>query len=310
MNISQLKYFRELAQVQSYTKAAQNLYISQPTLSHSISALEKELDCKLFKKAGRGVELTDEGHLFSKYVCDSLQLLEQGVTELEKRKGRLSGIIRLGAIQSVRSAFLPEALLAYRRTRGNLVEIIINQGSTNELIYNLRHGIDEFAVSSEFKGDGFEFSPLFKQRLVAMVHKGHPLASRKSLSINELTGLPLYSYREGIIVGSEVNAFLVNHNLDPKEVIVNRDSDDEMMLGGLVSRAPIVGLGIDSSGLAPYKDIVTIPLKEKDAQRFHPIGILKVAGKTIGPTALDLIEFLTSFARNYYQEGSGTNPNA
>lgn len=61
MNLSHLHYFRELAQVQHYTKAAHNLFISQPTLSHSISALEDELDVKLFEKDGRTVKLTDDG---------------------------------------------------------------------------------------------------------------------------------------------------------------------------------------------------------------------------------------------------------
>lgn len=237
-------------------------------------------------------------------------MLEKGMSEVEKRNGRLSGLVRLGAIQSVRTAFLPEAVLAYRRSRGTLVELRINQGSTNELIYNLKQEVDEFAVTSEFKGDGFEFNALFKQRLVVIVHKGHPFASRSSLSINELKNLPLYTYREGIIVGAEINAFLSNHGLDPNEMNLNRDSDDEMILGGLVSRAPVVGLGIDSSGLAPYRDLVTIPLKEEDAQQLHPIGILKIAGKQISPVAQDFMNFLVDFAHTYYREGSGVNPNA
>ena len=133
MNLSHLQYFRELAQVQHYTKAAHNLFISQPTLSHSIASLEDELGVKLFEKNGRTVKLTDNGALFAQYVERSLDALEDGIGELEKRKGRLSGTVRLGAIHSVRSAFLPEAVLAYRRTHGNLVELKIDQGSTKEL---------------------------------------------------------------------------------------------------------------------------------------------------------------------------------
>lgn len=94
MNLSHLHYFRELAQVQHYTKAAHNLFISQPTLSHSISALEDELDVKLFEKDGRTVKLTDDGALFAQYVEKSLDALEDGIGELEKRRGRLSGTVR------------------------------------------------------------------------------------------------------------------------------------------------------------------------------------------------------------------------
>lgn len=72
MNLSHLQYFRELAQVQHYTKAAHNLFISQPTLSHSIASLEDELGVKLFEKTGERSSLpimarcslsTSNGHL-------------------------------------------------------------------------------------------------------------------------------------------------------------------------------------------------------------------------------------------------------
>ena len=204
MNLSHLQYFRELAQVQHYTKAAHNLFISQPTLSHSIAALEDELGVKLFEKNGRTVKLTDDGALFAQYVERSLDALEDGIGELEKRKGRLSGTVRLGAIHSVRSAFLPEAVLAYRRTHGNLVELKIDQGSTKELLDYLHTGENDLAITSEVKADGFVFTPLFRQRLVIIVHEGHPFASRSSISVSELADMPVYTYREDIIVGISV----------------------------------------------------------------------------------------------------------
>ena len=172
----------------------------------------------------------------------------------------------------MRTAFLPEAMLSYRRTRGTLVELAINQGSTNELIFNLRQGIDEFAVTSEFKGNGFEFTPLFKQRLVVIVHKGHPLASHKSVSIHELKDALLYTYREGIIVGSEVNSFLIKHGLNPSEMNLNRDSDDEMILGGLVSRAPVVGLGVTHQVSPLTKTLLPFPLRKKMLSSYTPLG--------------------------------------
>ena len=300
MNLSHLHYFRELAHVQHYTKAAHNLFISQPTLSHSIAALEEELGVKLFEKDGRTVKLTSDGALFAQYVEKSLDALEDGIGELEKRKGRLSGIVSLGAIQSVRSAFLPEAVLAYRRTHGNLVELKIDQGSTKELLYNLRTGENDLAITSEVKADGFEFTPLFRQRLVAIVHEGHPLASRTSISVTELADMPVYTYREGIIVGAEVSEFLKAHGLDPDAMDLNRDSDDAVILGGIVSRAPVVGLALDSSGLYPYRHLKLIPLEEPEAQQIHPIGVLRLAGKRFNPATRDFLEFLFGFAHNFY----------
>ena len=65
MNLYQLRYFKELAQEQHYTKAAQHLNISQPSLSHAIAQLEEELGIQLFEKIGRGTRLTGYGQDFS-----------------------------------------------------------------------------------------------------------------------------------------------------------------------------------------------------------------------------------------------------
>ena len=79
MNLSQLYYFRKLAELQHYTKAAKELFITQPTLSGSISSLEQELGVSLFQKAGRNVELTKYGAEFLKYVNASLEQLDKGI---------------------------------------------------------------------------------------------------------------------------------------------------------------------------------------------------------------------------------------
>ncbi len=76
MNLSQLYYFRKLAQLEHYTKAAKELYITQPSLSDSISSLEQELGIALFQREGRNIKLTKYGREFYQYVCSALIALE------------------------------------------------------------------------------------------------------------------------------------------------------------------------------------------------------------------------------------------
>ena len=73
MNLSQLYYFRKLAELQHYTKAAKELYISQPALSDAIKSLERELGVPLFKREGRNVRLTRYGREFADYVGRALR---------------------------------------------------------------------------------------------------------------------------------------------------------------------------------------------------------------------------------------------
>ena len=84
MNLNQLYYFRELAEQRKYTKAAENLFISQPTLSVSIKQLEEELNCKLFKHSGRYVVLTKYGRQFYNTVVSALATLDQGKKKLKQ----------------------------------------------------------------------------------------------------------------------------------------------------------------------------------------------------------------------------------
>ena len=78
MNLSQLQYFKVLAQEEHYTRAAQMLSITQPSLSHAISQLEQELGTRLFEKKGRNVVLTRYGKMFLPYVEESLKVLNEG----------------------------------------------------------------------------------------------------------------------------------------------------------------------------------------------------------------------------------------
>ena len=79
MNLSQLNYFKKLAEVLHYTRAAQELFITQPTLSGAISSLEKELGAPLFERNGRSVLLTPYGEVFYEHVCLALPAIDDGV---------------------------------------------------------------------------------------------------------------------------------------------------------------------------------------------------------------------------------------
>ena len=106
MNINQLYYFQTLAKYQHYTKASQELYISQPSLTHAIKELEKEINCVLFVKKGRNVVLSDEGKTFLKYVNQSLSILEQGVNEIANKNKDQQHVIQISVIATIINSYL------------------------------------------------------------------------------------------------------------------------------------------------------------------------------------------------------------
>lgn len=97
MTLQQLQYFRTLAKVQHYTKAAEILFVSQPSLSYAISELEKELSLALFERHGKKIQLSAQGKIFLTYVESALDQLEKGVVTI-KSLNPLGGAVRLGYI--------------------------------------------------------------------------------------------------------------------------------------------------------------------------------------------------------------------
>lgn len=91
MNLSQLYYFCKLAELQHYTQAAQELYITQPSLSGAISTLESELGVDLFQKRGRNVYLTKYGKEFYQYVSAALRELDKGIEVAKEHAGKMGG---------------------------------------------------------------------------------------------------------------------------------------------------------------------------------------------------------------------------
>ena len=106
MNLIHLRYFIELAETGHYTRAAQRLCITQPSLSHAIDQLEKELGVPLFEKRGRNTTLTRFGEQFLHTALNTLKTLDEG-TDALRLAARGEGLIRLGLLRSLGVRFLP-----------------------------------------------------------------------------------------------------------------------------------------------------------------------------------------------------------
>ena len=139
MNLNHLYYFKTLARVEHYTRAAQELSITQPSLSHAISCLEDELGTYLFEKQGRRVVLTKYGKIFLQYVTNSLDMLEVGIKRTKAMTSESSGIIDLGYIFTLGSHFVPDLVSEFLKTQeGKSIDFTFNQGITKNILAGLK----------------------------------------------------------------------------------------------------------------------------------------------------------------------------
>lgn len=134
----QIKYFLEVAEHLNFTKAANELYVSQPAISRKVAALEKELDITLIDRSNRELKLTKEGEEFQKFFSLYLYNIEKLIVDIKNRKSTLSGEIHIGIFEGWDLSNFLRILLKDFKIKHKGIEIIIDTGREDCLIKGLK----------------------------------------------------------------------------------------------------------------------------------------------------------------------------
>jgi DNA-binding transcriptional LysR family regulator len=201
MNLYHLRYFVTLAHWEHYTKAAAELSITQPSLSHAISSLEQELGVNLFEKEGRNIVLTKYGRLFLADVEKSMEILEAGIKTL-KYAGIGEGTIDLGFLRTLGTDVVPGFISGYQKEYADRnVNFNLNTGVTEDLLSGLKSKKYDLVLCSKLpKEPSIEFIPVAQEKLVLIVPENHPLAIRNSITLTETLQYPqiIFSKRSAL----------------------------------------------------------------------------------------------------------------
>ena len=188
MDLTQLEYFKAVARLENVTKAAKELYISQPTLSQSIARLEESLGVELFDRKGGKIRLNDAGRLFLHRVDNAFAELNTGYAELENfKQGRQDWVRITSSVIDIFKSITPEFM---RRSPGVHVDHILT--FDNGIMELLMNGKVDFAITPNPIDDPKILCvPLYEEEVFAVVGDCHPLASRTEVTLEELKGMPL-----------------------------------------------------------------------------------------------------------------------
>lgn len=188
MNLNHLNYFRVLAKTEHYTHAANQLNISQPSLSHAISSLEKDLGCYLFEKQGRNIKLTKQGKIFYDYIERGLHEIDLGERRLRYLTSQETGIIDLAFIYTLGSHYVPNLLQNFLSIPENQkIKFSLKQGNTTEIIQGLKNERYDVAFCSYVdQQPDVNFLPIAQEEVVLIVSKSHPLALYDEIDISQL----------------------------------------------------------------------------------------------------------------------------
>lgn len=188
MNLYHLRYFVTLAHLEHYTKAADVLAITQPSLSHAISSLEEELGVKLFEKSGRNVSLTKYGKSFLGDVEGTLDRLDSSVNGL-KLAGRGEGQIDVAFLRTLGVDFVPKVIRNFlTANEGKQIDfnLFCDKALTADILTGLKEKKYDIGFCSKFDDEPLiEFIPVAKQNLVVIVPTDHPLAKKTEIHLEE-----------------------------------------------------------------------------------------------------------------------------
>lgn len=247
MNLLHLRYFSELAETRHYTKAAERLCITQPSLSHAMAQLEAELGVPLFEKNGRETVLTPYGKQFLTCVCQSLATLDEGVEELH-RVGRGEGMIRLGLLRTLGTDFVPRLAEEFLKAHpGKNIRFSFMTGTTGELLDGLKAGKYDMIFASRPSAElNLTSVVVSHQDLVLIVPKKHPLAKQHVVDLADTLPYPHVCFSEGSGMRGIVDGLFDKIGEHPE---IAYETQEDQVVAGLVAH----GFGI---AVVPYMDLL------------------------------------------------------
>jgi DNA-binding transcriptional LysR family regulator len=189
MELQQMRYVLAVAETNSFTRAAERCLVVQSALSHQIARLERELGARLFERTSRRVRLTPAGAAFLPAARQCLDAAERAAAEVAAAVGEVRGRLAVGLIPTVAAVDIPEALRDFRQ-RYPHVRISLRVGASEELVERVTQGALDVAflgLPTTARPRGVAAHELARDRLVAVVAPGHPLAGAPTVDLRRLS---------------------------------------------------------------------------------------------------------------------------
>ncbi|MDA8346220.1 MAG: LysR family transcriptional regulator [Thermaerobacter sp.] len=195
LDLTDLRIFREVAETGSFSRAAQRLFLAQPTVSHRMASLEQSIGAQLFVRSGRGVQLTPAGALFLQYARTGLESLDQGSRAIEQYLAGRSGTLSLGCATSTATYILPQILRRYVAARPD-VDVRVRTGLSHAVLdLLLARQVDLALVRLEVHQPGVASQVVLREPVLLVAPEGHRLARHAgSLTAEDLRGAPFLLY--------------------------------------------------------------------------------------------------------------------
>lgn len=197
MDIQHIRYFLAVARHQSFSKAAEELYVTQPILTRCVKNMEKELGVQLIQRSTKHFSLTEAGQLL---LTNGKQLLQQHrdiYRQMEDLAGGQSGELRISGPGVLLDMYFPALVSQFRKAHPG-VRITIRERGSLTVVQDVLEGDADIGLVMLPLSDAenLQIIPIVEDEIHVLVHRDHPLAKKQAVHIRQLEGLDLITYNQ------------------------------------------------------------------------------------------------------------------
>lgn len=292
MEIRKLEAFCKVIELKSFTRAAETLLLSQPTISEHLRSLEKELGQKLVDRTGREVEATPVGRLLYEYAVKILRTRREAVQAVEQYSGNMVGRISIGCGTIPGTYVLPELIGLFREKYPSIKATL--RISSSQLIAKkvLAGELELGVIGAKWNENGLEWVRVFSDKLALIVHAGHSLAQKKTVTLKDVVQEP-FIFRE-----SESGTRKVIRQILTNNGVKEADLQEVAEIGSTaaIKEAVKAGLGVSIVSRRAVRDDEDCgrlaALDVKNIKLDRPFYLIRRKKRELSPVTSQFYDFL------------------
>ena len=289
MQIESLKVFCDLAETESFTKAAQINSVTQSAVSQQISSLERIFKSLLIERSKKKFRLTREGQVLYDYSKQIIQTYESLHSKLQELKDIISGTIRVATIYSIGLHDLPPYIKKFMKNYPT-VNIHVEYRRSNQVYEDvLSNVVDVGLVAYPVKDAKLEIVPLRKEPLVFICHPQHTFAKQKSVKLKSLTGLNVIGFEPDIPTRKALDKILREYNVEVKHVMEFDNVETVKRAVEIDAGISIVPLGTVTQEINK-NTLAALPIE--DGEFYRPLAAIYKKNKVLSPAMKQFLSIL------------------
>lgn len=293
INLNQLRVFYEAARSGSFTGAAKSLFITQPAVTAQMKTFEDQCRLKLFKKKGRKLFLTDEGSTLYEYARKIFEYEKEVEGVIEELRALKRGILRLGTSKAYARYVMPFLISGFREAYPH-IKVYLDEGSSLDMARSLLSLKNEVAVIAKVEEDpNLTYLPLSQEELLLILPVHHPLAGKRNVTPEELSGEPLIMKELGSGTRKQVNELFARKRLTPTVLMETGNTE---FIKQLVQRGEGLSFLVLDSVAAEIRDkkLATVPVRGE--RPLLDVSIAYLKNQHLSHPAKAFVDILTKMA--------------